>query len=62
MQAYQIAIAAAQGASVAGGRLPVAGGWAAKNTLSHMRQCQGVSLCEYGFIDPSEGSMGARMN
>ncbi len=62
MQAYQIAVAAAQGASVAGVLLPVARQWAATNALGHMASRNVAGRGEHGFIDPSAGSMGARMN
>jgi hypothetical protein len=61
VQAYWIAIAAAQSASVKGGLLPATGRSQAVEALRHMGQRGNTGTAEVGFIDPSRGSMGARM-
>lgn len=61
LQAYWIAISAAQSASVKGGLLPAACRSQAGEALRHMGQRGNRGTTEVSFIDPSRGSMGVRM-
>ena len=61
VQAYWMAIAAAQCASVNGGLLPATGHSQAGEALRHIGLRGIAGTAEVGFLDPSRGSMGARM-